>query len=78
MYIYCADSISNVTSRQIKDIGTVTTGYEPPSVFAVEASQDQAGNHKFLVGTNGHISVSNATTSTTSIQVFNSIIYPLI
>ena len=78
VYIYCADSISNVTSRQTRGIGTVTTGYEPISVFAVEASQDQAANHKFLVSTNGNISVSNATTSTTSIQVFNSIIYPLI
>lgn len=78
VYIYCADSISNVTSRQTRGIGTVTTGYEPPSVFAVEASQDQSANHKFLVGTNGNISVSNATTSTTAIQVFNSIIYPLI
>jgi len=78
VYIYCADLISNVTSRQTRGIGTVTPGYEPPSYFAVEASQDQAGNHKFLVGTNGNISVSNATTSTTSIQVSNSIIYPLI
>ena len=78
VYIYCADLISNVTSRQTRGIGTVTTGYEPPSAFAVEASQDQAANHKFLVGTNGNISVSNATTSTTAIQVFNSIIYPLI
>lgn len=78
MYIYCADLISNVTSRQTRGICTVSTGYEPPSGFAVEASVDQAGNHKFLVGTNGNISVSNATTSTTAIQVFNSIIYPLI
>ena len=78
MYIYCADLISNVTSRQTKGIGTVTTGYEPPSDFAVEASKDQAANHKFLVSTNGNISVSNATTSTTTIQVSNSIIYPLI
>ena len=78
VYIYCADAISNVTSRQTRGIGTVTTGYEPPSPFAVEASVDQAANHKFLVGTNGNISVSNATTSTTTIQVFNSIIYPLI
>jgi len=78
VYIYCADSISNVTSRQKKGIGTVTTGYEPPSVFAVEASQDQSANHKFIVDTTGNISVSNATTSTTSIQVFNSILYPLI
>ena len=78
VYIYCADAISNVTSRQTRGIGTVTPGYEPPSVFAVEASQDQAANHKFIVGTNGNISVSNATTSTLSIQVFNSIIYPLI
>ena len=78
VYIYCADLISNVTNRQTKGIGTVTTGYEPPSIFAVEASQDQAANHKFLVGTNGNISVSNATTSTTAIQVSNSIIYPLI
>ena len=78
VYIYCADLISNVTNRQTRGIGTVTTGYEPPSAFAVEASQDQAANHKFLVGTNGNISVSNATTSTTAIQVFNSIIYPLI
>lgn len=78
VYIYCADLISNVTSRQTRGIGTVTTGYEPPSAFAVEASQDQAANHKFIVGTNGNISVSNATTSTTAIQVFNSIIYPLI
>jgi len=78
VYIYCADLISNVTSRQTRGIGTVTTGYEPPSYFAVEASQDQAANHKFLVGTNGNISVSNATTSTTTIQVSNSIIYPLI
>jgi len=78
VYIYCADSISNVTSRQTRGIGTVTTGYEPPSVFAVEASQDQAYNHKFLVQPNGNISVSNSTTSTTSIQVLNSIIYPLI
>ena len=78
VYIYCADLISNVTSRQTRGIGTVTTGYEPPSDFAVEASKDQAANHKFLVSTNGNISVSNATTSTLSIQVFNSIIYPLI
>ena len=78
VYIYCADLISNVTSRQTRGIGTVTTGYEPPSAFAVEASQDQAYNHKFLVQPNGNISVSNATTSTLSIQVFNSIIYPLI
>ena len=78
MYIYCADLISNVTNRQTRGIGTVTTGYEPPSVFAVEASQDQAANHKFIVGTNGNISVSNATTSTTAIQVANSIIYPRI
>ena len=78
VYIYCADLISNVTSRQTRGIGTVTTGYEPPSVFAVEASQDQAANHKFLVQPNGNISVSNATTSTTAIQVSNSIIYPLI
>ena len=78
VYIYCADAISNVTSRQTRGIGTVTTGYEPPSYFAVEASQDQAANHKFIVGTNGNISVSNATTSTTTIQVSNSIIYPRI
>ena len=78
VYIYCADLISNVTSRQTRGIGTVTTGYEPPSYFAVEASQDQAYNHKFIVGTNGNISVSNSTTSTLSIQVSNSIIYPLI
>ena len=78
MYIYCADLISNVTNRQTRGIGTVTTGYEPPSAFAVEASQDQAYNHKFLVQTNGNISVSNATTSTTAIQVANSIIYPRI
>ena len=77
VYIYCADAISNVPSRQTRGIGTVTA-YKPPSVFAVEASQDQAANHKFLVGTDGNISVSNATTSTTTIQVFNSIIYPLI
>ena len=78
VYIYCADLISNVTSRQTRGIGTVTTGYEPPSIFAVEASQDQAANHKFLVQPNGNISVSNATTSTLSIQVSNSIIYPRI
>ena len=76
--VSCNDIINNVASRTTRGIGTVTSGYEPKKNVAVESSIDQASPHKFMVTTNGNISVSNATTSTANIGISNSILYPLI
>lgn len=78
VHIFCNETISNVGSRATYGIGTVTTGYEPSTVVAVEASADQAANHKFIVKADGSISVVNATSSSASVAVWNTIVYPLI
>ena len=78
VHIFCNETISNVGSRATYGIGTVTVGYEPSTVVAVEASADQAANHKFIVKADGSISVVNATSSSASLAVWNTIVYPLI
>ena len=78
VHIFCSETISNVGSRATYGIGTVPVGYEPSTVVAVEASADQAANHKFIVKADGSISVVNATSSSASITVWNTIVYPLI
>ena len=78
VHIFCNETISNVGSRATYGIGTVTVGYEPSTVVAVEASADQSANHKFIVKADGSISVVNATSSSASIAVWNTIVYPLI
>ena len=78
VHIFCNETISNVGSRATYGIGTVTVGYAPSTVVAVEASADQAANHKFIVKADGSISVVNATSSSASITVWNTIVYPLI
>ena len=78
VHIFCNETITNVGSRATVGIGTVTTGYSPSTVVAVEASADQSANHKLIVKADGSISVVNATSSSTNITIWNTLVYPLI